>query len=446
MSWLGGWFDPELEQLFRDEPELLETAQRVRAARPHVEPDPRFQNRLRAQLIAEASRTQGSRRWWRLGSIHVAWGGGILGAALIGATALTFLANHPQDKTITAISAITADHAVDPNNVIQVSFNQPMNKTAVESGVRIQPATEVSYSWTGNNLVITPLHHLTGNTGYTVTIAQSAIRAATGAVATTPINITFATRPTPPVAQSTPPSLTLSTVGPQGDGVDGNGGTLLFAPDGSLVSTAGLLPTALGNPPATTATPTPSPTATPEGSADNGPAVAGKLVDYPRNGKPFALAAAASAAAFSPNGTYVAAAVDDGNGGSKIVVTLGDGSQQAPTKLIDSSTPVTAMTWASNDRIVYTDGTSIDEVDLSGKTTTLFTVPDSGGTVAALDPGGAYAYVAPANGAGGSLLNVGTGAEMVLRGSKTDVGFSGNGSTVVWADELTSQTRFWTNP
>ncbi len=291
----------------------------------------------------KSARTQGSRRWWRLGSTHVAWGGAILGAALIGATALTFLSSHPQDKTITGISAITADHAVDPNNVIQVSFNQPMNKTAVESGVRIQPATEVSYSWTGNNLVITPVHHLTGNTGYTVTIAQSAIRALTGAVAATPINITFATRPTPPVAQSTTPTLALATVGPQGDGVDGNGGSLLFAPDGSLVSTAGLLPTSLGTPPATAATPTASPAATPEGAAGNGPSVAGQLVDYPASGKPFALAATASAAAFSPNGTYVAAAVDDGNGGSKIVVTLGDGSQQAPTKLIDSSTPVTAL-------------------------------------------------------------------------------------------------------
>ena len=60
MAWMGGWFDPELEDLFHDEPELLETAQKVRAARPRVEPDPRFQNRLRAQLVAEASRGAGA--------------------------------------------------------------------------------------------------------------------------------------------------------------------------------------------------------------------------------------------------------------------------------------------------------------------------------------------------------------------------------------------------
>jgi hypothetical protein len=444
MSWLGGWFDPELEQLFRDEPELLETAQRVRAARPQAEPDPRFQNRLRAQLIAEAPSGHGARRWWRLGSTHAAWGGAVLGAALIGATVLTFLSNHPQDKTITAISDISAAHAVDPNNVIQVSFNQPMDKAAVESGVRIQPATEVSYSWTGNNLVITPVHHLSGNTPYTVTIAQSAIRATSGVVATTPINITFATLPTPPVGRSTPPTLTLSTIGPEGNGVDGLGGALLFAPDGSLVSTAGLLPAPIGAPSAASATPTAAPTPTPEGVTDNGPAVAGQLVDYPLSGKPFALASAASAAAFSPNGTYVAAAVGDGNGGSKIVVTLADGSQQSPTKLIDSSNPVTALTWASNDRIVYTDGTSIDEVDFSGKTSTLSTLPASGGTITELDPGGVYAYVLPASGNGGNLLDIATGSEVVLQGSNTEVGFSGDGGTVVWADQSTSQTRFWT--
>ena len=77
-------------------------------------------------------------------------------SSLIGATVLTFLSNHPADQTVTAISDLTAQHSVNPNNVIQVRFNQPMDESAVVSGVRIQPATEVSYSWNGNNLVITP--------------------------------------------------------------------------------------------------------------------------------------------------------------------------------------------------------------------------------------------------------------------------------------------------
>src|SRR5579864_5933813 len=110
MAWLGGWFDPELEDLFHDEPELLETARQVRASRPQVDPDPRFQNRLRAQILAEASRgrysRRGVRRWWSLGPTQFAWGGGAVGVALIGATALTLVLNHPVDQSVSGFSRL----------------------------------------------------------------------------------------------------------------------------------------------------------------------------------------------------------------------------------------------------------------------------------------------------------------------------------------------------
>ena len=38
MAWMGGWFDPELEDLFQNEPELLETAQQ--ACAPHARQSP----------------------------------------------------------------------------------------------------------------------------------------------------------------------------------------------------------------------------------------------------------------------------------------------------------------------------------------------------------------------------------------------------------------------
>ena len=432
--------DPELEELFRDDPELLETAQLVHAARPGAEPDPRFRNRLRGQLLAEAARGRGLRRWWRLGPAHFAWGGAAVGVVLIGATVLTFLSNHPADRTITAISDLTAQHSVNPNNVIQVRFNQPMDENAVVSGVRIQPATEVSYSWNGNNLVITPVHHLSGNTPYTVTIAQSAVRAASGVTAATPISIRFATAPTPPPAPSAPPTLTPVVVGDTGS--DGLGGALLFAPDGSLVATDGVLPASASTPPPSASpSPSPSPTATPEGTVDNGATAAGQTVDFPSGGTPSQLGPLASAAAFSPNGTYLAAAVDDGNGGSRIVVSLSDGSQRS--RLFDLPTLITALTWSSNDRIIFTDGATIQGVDLSKQWARLYTVEFGGGTIAALDPGGLYAYVAPGSGTGGALLNIDAGTAEVLQGSTSDVAFSSDGSTVIWSDSSTSQTRLW---
>jgi Bacterial Ig-like domain len=438
MSWLGGWFDPELEELFRDEPELLETARQVRAARLDAEPDPRFRNRLRAQLIAESSRSRGPlgiRRRWHIGPTHVAWGGAALGLALIGATVLTFISNNPVDRTITAISNLTAQHSVSPDHVITVAFNQPMDQLAVERGVHIQPATTVSYSWRQNTLVISPVYHLTGNTPYTVTIAQAAIRATSGVSATKPITLTFGTAPSPPSGPSlaAPPTLAPSVVG--SNGADGS---LLFAPDGSVVSTVGLLPQSGGGTPSA-ASPTPSATPAPEGVT--GPPAAGSLIDFPASGTPVVLGAAATAAAYSPDRTTLAFAVDDGNGGSKIIVRLSNGSQRQ--KLVDSPNPVTALTWSSNDRIVYTTGTSINSADRSLNVSTLYSLA-GGGTISALDPGGAYAYVAPPSGTGGDLLNIATGTEQTLRGSAADIAFSNDGSTVAWADESTSQVRLFT--
>jgi dipeptidyl aminopeptidase/acylaminoacyl peptidase len=448
MSWMGGWFDPELEDLFRDDPDLRETAQQIRAARPDVEADPRFQNRLRAQLVAEAARGRGPlgiRRGWRLGPSHAAWGGAILGVALIGATVLTFISGSPADRTITAISDVSAQPELNPDHVITVAFNQPMDEVTVEKGVRIQPATKVAYSWHDNTLLISPVYHLAGNTAYTVTIKQDYIKATSGASASAPLVIPFATAPTPPpaVGVATPPSLAPSVVGS-----NVTGGSLLFAPDGSVVSTEGLAPQAPTFAPVATATPSSttspspsasaSPSATPTVSSSPAP---GGVVEFPATGSPAQLGPAATAAAFSPNGSYLATAVDDGNGGSKIVVSLSDGTQRL--RLTDSTVPVTALTWSSNDRIVYTTGSAVYSVDLSRTTQTLYT-QISGASITALDPGGSYAYVAPVSGTGGDLVNITTGTAQQLQGAVADVAFSGDGSTVAWVDEASSQARLFT--
>jgi Bacterial Ig-like domain len=445
MSWMGGWFDPELEDLFQDEPELLETAKQVRASRPRVEADPRFQNRLRAQLVAEASRgrsARGARRWWRVGPAGFAWSGAVVGAALITATVLTFVSNSPKDQTVTAFSQLTAQHSVSPNQVITVSFNQPMNETVVENHVHIQPAVKYTVSWKNNDLVITPVYHLSANTPYTVTIKKTYLVAASGASAAAPINITFATKPTPTPQPASPPSLAPVVLG-----ANGTGGSLLYAPDGSaVVSTEGVIPASATTAPSPTATPTPAANATPtpEGAIAGAPPVPGALVEFPTSGTAAQIGPSASAAAYSPNDRYLAMAVDDGNGGSRIITSQSDGS--APDRLADSTTQVTALTWASNDRIIYTDGTTVYSVDLSHTTNSLYTLPTGSGVITALATGGAYAYVSPATGTGGSLLNISSGAEQTLQGATTDVAFSGNGATVAWVDDSVQPGRLLTEP
>lgn len=441
--------DPELDDLFRGEPSLLETARLLRAARPDPTPDPHFRNRLRAQLLAEAGqalRPRGARRWLRLGPAHLAWAGAAVGTAAIAATALALFGTHVTDHTIvTAYSTIAARHAVSPNDVITVSFNQPMDHAAVESGLRIEPATQVTTTWQGDNLVITPVHHLSGNTPYTVTIAKPALVAASGATATKALQIAFGTAPTPPPAPTvaTPPALHTTTLGPVA-----GGSSLLFAPDGSVVSTAGY---AAATEQQSTATSSPTPggspsaAASPPGNPSASPSPAGPaapaLLDYPAGGAPIALGPASSAAAFSPGGATLALATSDGTGGSDIVVSQPDGSQ-AHT-LVDSPAPVVALTWASNDRIVYATAGEIEQVLLSGATRPLRTAP---ATVAALAPGGASAYLAPGGGQSGELLDISTGAVSGLTGATGDVAFSGDGSILAWVSRATSQPALMTEP
>jgi len=442
--------DPELEDLFRDDPELRETARLLLAVRPDPEPDPYFRNRLRARLVTEAQRSlrpRGLRSWLRIGPGYLAWGGATLGTVAIAATAVALFGTRVVDhQTVTAYSTIAARHSVSPSDVITVAFNQPMNHTAVEAGLHIEPATQVTTSWRGNELVITPLHHLAGNTPYTVTIAKPALVASSGATAAKQLQISFGTAPTPPPAPVTSPlpTLQLNDLGPVlGDS------SLLFAPDGSVVSTAGYPPATTSTPgPGATAAPSGSPTSSPTGTAappSTSPSPAGAtsspaLLHYASSAVTY-LGPAATTAAFAPGGGSLAAVVSDANGGSKIVASQPDGTK--PHVLLDSAAPIVALTWATGDRIVYATSSTIASVDLSGSRS-LITTPS--GNVTELAPGGGFAYLAPSAGQPGLLLDVNTGATRALRGATSGVVFSGDGATIAWVSSASSQPAIVTEP
>jgi hypothetical protein len=454
----NNWTDPELEDLFREDGALHQTARVLHTSRPEAEIDPDFQQRLRAQLMQAAesrpvrrrsARTQparGLRRpiWMRLGARHLAWGGAGLGLALTAATVVALLAGNPgpgTTQTVVATSPVAAEHLVSPNNTILVSFNQPMDHSAVESGLHIEPATQVTTAWQGNDLVITPVHHLAGNTPYSVTIPQTALVASSGAHATAPLQINFGTAPTPPptVGNPRPPLLTQVPLGAaQGSGV------LLFAPDGGVVTnavapsgTATPTPSARPSPSATPkATPSPSPSpATPSPVATSPtPSLTGgpTLIEFPvQPGSPLVLGPAATAAAYSPDGSLLASAVAS-TGGSDILVSRADGTNQST--LTHSAAPVVAIVWTSASKVEYATAQSVRSVDLSGAEAAVVTDPP--GTLAALSPAGAFAYLAPSGGTPGRLLAVASGAVTVLAGNEQagDVAFSGDGSTMAWID------------
>ncbi len=448
--WLSGWFDPELKELFEDEPDLYGTAHLLRSSRPEAQADPQYRQRLRASLMAEAEGSLGRhrlRRWFVPGPGHLAWGGAAAGVALIAATALAVFSGRVQDhQTIMAYSRLTAQHAVSPNDVITVAFNQPMDHQAVVAGLNIQPATQVTTAWQGNSLVITPVHHLTGNTPYTVTIAQPDLRTVLGTVAAAPVEITFGTAPTPP---NTPNTTSTPNLNPTTLGQAAAGAGLLVAPDGSVVTTAGLpgttSPAGPGATPGVSAAPTATPTGGSSPAATSAPGPAPSLLEFPAaSGSPIVLGQRATAAAFAPGGGALAFAVADSHGGSQITVARTDGTN--PTMLAGSANPVVAIAWSSNTRIVYATATGIKSVDVSGATGPAVDLPSGAGGLLQLSPNGQYAYLAPAAGTGGTLLDLNSGLSRTLPGAVSDVAFTGDSKTVAWVDRSGATPRLLTEP
>lgn len=463
------WTDPELEDLFRDDRALHQTARMLRSSRPEPAIDPEFQSRLRMQLMEAANARpvrKGAGRvrevreprrpfWMRLRVSYFAWGGAGLGAALTAVTVIALVAGNQGPggtQTIVATSPVAADHLVSPNNTILVSFNQPMDHSAVEAGLHIQPATQVTTAWQGNELVITPVHHLAGNTPYTVTIPQTSLVASSGARATAPLQISFGTAPTPPSNPGSPPPPQMSPV-PLGSAQ--SSGVLLFAPDGGVVTNAPAAGTAAPTPspaatpsasPSPSASPLTSPAATPTPQATATPAASGgaRLVELPaKSGTPLVLGPAASAAAFSPDGSLLATAASSG-GGSAITVSRADGTDAST--VTHSSAPVVALAWTSRSAVEYATAQAVKSVDLNGDVATV--TGNAPGSVAALSPDGAFAYLSPSGETPGRLLALSGGALTNLAGNQQtgDVAFSADGSTVAWIDRSATNPKLMAAP
>lgn len=488
---MGRWDDPELADILADDPDLYELSRTLRASRPEPVVGPHFEPYLRARLMDAASRELRPRRglWGALRPRPglFAGGGAALGVAMIAAVVVATVMYHPQDVTTFKVSAnVQENHQVSPDDVIQVSFNQPVDHTAVERNLQIHPATAVQTSWHGTTLVITPLHHLAANTPYTVTIPRTAVRDRSGRVAAADVRITFGTAPTPSAGPSSSP-LQPPALQPQPLGPVSVGSALVVGPNGAVVSTSGLLPTPTPSPqatpivgspvgssgtvlpgptghpgrglglqsptPATTAQGSPSPSASPAP-----PATA--LLQLDGDGAPRQLGPAAGAAAFSRSGRSLAYLVADGDH-ADLLVALADGSHPVTlARSVDAGSP---LAWTSEDSLVYLSGGQVTRVDLEGRTRTVSGgLHVAAGQAVLLAPGGRVAFVGPVPGSTGAtpspsasassstspgasstpspdslghLVDLATGDLTPLQGIQQLPAFSGDGATVAWVDE-----------
>jgi hypothetical protein len=231
--------DAELEELFGDDPGLEQIARALQAGHLKAAPlDSRFKQDLRRKLMGEAYETLGpSRLGWRrlFGMPGFAGLAVAVGAAVIAFFVIPTLLRPPQ--TVVVQPDIDTARPVALNQPIVLKFNQPMDHASVERSVSIQPATEVSYQWQGNNLVITPAgNQLAGSTQYHVSVAPSAQTSGGKPIGTTaPITFVTAPQPTPPPVASPPPSPAPALAIINESRLANAAGAAAWAPDGSRV-------------------------------------------------------------------------------------------------------------------------------------------------------------------------------------------------------------------
>ena len=206
--------DPELDDILQDE-ELVRLAGLLRATRRAEPPlDDAFRSSLRRQLMQRAWGMGEVRApWWQrlAGPPALAWAGAALGILLIGSVVVFTMNQAPGANTLRVSSPMADAQAVQLQQPILVSFNQPMNHASTEAAVKITPATYVTFSWQDSKtLAVHPSGGtLAPNTQYQVTIGPGA-KTQAGQLLTRPATITFITRPsaTPPPSPRPTPSAT----------------------------------------------------------------------------------------------------------------------------------------------------------------------------------------------------------------------------------------------
>ncbi len=422
--------DPELDALFgaagdAEGPELHRFALALRrlwalgAAPP---PDPRFQARLRARLMAEATRAPHRRGRWGLG---VGTGLGLAGTAMLAVAVLSLVAFPPGSNAVVAQSQLTGDHVVLTSQVIRLTFNRPMAETVVDRGLRVSPAVAYRVQWPDpQTLIIRPVHQLIADVAYVVTIPRRSARAQNGAVAGQPIVIPFGTAPTATVASILPGVQAVTTVAqvrnPRG---------LIFAPSGALwVAGTAVAGPGEASTPAATTSPSPStlPAATPPSSpaagtvtglapetalpqpvpgtavaAGGSPGLAGLVLVRPVGtgrrwtaGAPLPMAALANLT-LSPDQTHVAGWARPAGRPAELLAasTAGIGT---PIVLATSTQADPVAYWAGNGNLLYAAQGQLLEVNLDGRTHPVNdTVTLGRNGFFSLAPGGASLFARP---------------------------------------------------
>ncbi|GAC1654459.1 MAG: hypothetical protein NVS9B1_05670 [Candidatus Dormibacteraceae bacterium] len=170
--------DPDLDGLFGADSELEGIARLLQSSRLNEAPlDPAFRNALRRQLVTAAYERRRPRFLAGLfggpGFAFATAAVAVLLVAVIFIQNPALLGGSGSNQVVVRTLGPTQEVAV--NQPITLSFSQPMDHQSVQSSIHIEPATQVSYQWQGNNLLIQPASgQLAANTQYHITVASTA--------------------------------------------------------------------------------------------------------------------------------------------------------------------------------------------------------------------------------------------------------------------------------
>ncbi|MDQ6883160.1 MAG: Ig-like domain-containing protein [Candidatus Dormibacteraeota bacterium] len=364
--------DTELQELFTD-PADREVIKLLQSSRPSAPPlDPHFRNYLRAKLMTEARNTLAApsrRRWYQLGPAGMVPAMAAVAAGFILVLGIQIYLRQQSVQTSPVAANIQAiDHAknVATAEPIHIPFSGPVDKTAVEESVVLQPATAVTTRWEGQTLVITPAHPLAPNTTYKVTLQPKAVpppaSPAASAPAQRPVVVHFLTAPAP-VPPVVPPSFRSGSVSWKNDERIPDSSNLsspTWTPDGQLLVTRPAAPASPAASTTTSASPSASPTPLgPTGTTDI----------WLMNTQGTLLRKVA------PNGSYAAAAPSGGlfadwqeisADHSTLEIRDLQGTVQTSSVATISGRPVRPAVWLGSNRLAYVADGTLRIVDVHG--------------------------------------------------------------------------------
>ncbi|TMD13360.1 MAG: hypothetical protein E6J00_08500 [Chloroflexi bacterium] len=430
--------DPELEELFKDRADL-EVVRLLKTSRPASPPlDPHFPSYLRSKLMAEARRTlqPAPRQSWfsRLGlGIGPVPALAAVAAAFILVLGYELYVHQPGSAPEQAVRVTSP--LSDKTNVaadeIRIDFSSPVDHSAVEASIAIQPATRYTTRWEGQTLVVTPLHQLAANTSYTVELRPAPVAAPRPSVSVapappkpspTPVIVRFVTAPSPPppVSASSFASANLTFLGDSRLADPGTFGTAVWSGDGQIVATS----------PRPGERPAPGASASGSAAASTSPAA----VSGSSSGMDLWL--------LSPRGLFIRRIAEDvitpvvapqdgriafwhrAGDHYALMETVSSATGEEATQLATvTAAPQAEPVWVGSDRVGYVDGGVFHLVDLQGNAVSTALIAVSGGVAGSPD-GRRLAVEGPS---GSAVYDLTAGGSTALTAGATGFSWSSHG-------------------